>query len=113
MSKFTHDHLQQGVQFLAEIAHSLSDIAHLRKACLLFSHGCLGTPSSCSYAVCERVGLPLDGEQTILFALYRPIQASLDLRCHMEEVPDIPLMTAGCMDLTQGFLDCPSSITHG
>src|SRR6266446_1182180 len=107
-----HDHLQQSVQFLAEIAHSISYIAHLRKACLLFSHGRLGTPSSCSYAICRSFGLPLDGEQTILFSLYRPVQASLDLRRHMEEVPDIPLMTALCVSLTQGFLDRPSSIAH-
>src|SRR5260221_6611561 len=54
------DHLQQGVQFLTEIAHSITNIAHLRKARLLLSQRCSGTPSSSSYPVCERVGLPLD-----------------------------------------------------
>src|SRR6266566_5684789 len=108
-----HDHLQQGVQFLTEIAHSLSDIAHLGKARLLLSQRCFGTPSSSWYPVCERIGLPLDGEQPILFRLYRSIQTPLDLSGHMEEMPDISLVLLLPMNLTHGFLDGSASITDG
>src|SRR5712692_9791210 len=73
------DHLQQGVQFLTEIAHSSSDIAHLGKARLLLSQSGFGTPSASSYSVCECIGLPLDGEQTSLFCLHGSIQTPLDL----------------------------------
>ncbi len=107
-----HNHLQQGVQFVAEIAHPISDIAHLSKAGLLLSHGRFGTPAACSDALCGSFGVPLDGAQPLLFALDRPIQASLDLRRHMEEVPDVPLVPALCANLTHGFLDCPPSITY-
>src|SRR6266566_4383246 len=106
-----HDHLQQGVQFLAEIAHSISDIAHLSKARFLLSQTGFGTPSSSSYPVCQRVGLPLDAEQTSLFCLYGSIQTPLDLSGHMEEMPDISLVLLLPMNLTQGFLDGSASIT--
>src|SRR6266851_4988654 len=107
------DHLQQGVQFLTEIAHSISDIAHLGKARLLLSQRCFGTPSASSYSVCECSGLPLDGEQTILFCLHGSIQTPLDLSGHMEEMPDISLVVLLPMNLTQGFLDRSASITDG
>src|SRR6266566_1673687 len=106
-----HDHLQQGVQFLTEIAHSISDIAHLSKARFLLSQTGFGTPSSSSYPVCQRVGLPLDAEQTSLFCLYGSIQTPLDLSGHMEEMPDISLVLLLPMNLTQGFLDGSASIT--
>src|SRR5258708_17349999 len=108
-----YDHLQQSVQFLTEIAHSISDIAHLRKAHLLLSQSCFGMPSTSSYPVCERVGLPLDGEQTILFCLHGSIHTPLDLSGHMEEMPDISLVVLFPMNLTQGFLDRSASITYG
>src|SRR6266852_6200366 len=107
------DHLQQGVQFLTEIAHSISDIAHLGKERLLLSQRCFGTPSASSYSVCECSGLPLDGEQTILFCLHGSIQTPLDLSGHMEEMPDISLVVLLPMNLTQGFLDRSASITDG
>ncbi len=108
-----HDHLQQGVQFLTEIAHSISDIAHLRKARFLLSQSCFGTPSSSSSPEGLRVGLPLDAEQTILFCLHGSIQTPLDLSGHMEEMPDISLVLLFPMNLTQGFLDSSASITDG
>src|SRR6266849_6304160 len=108
-----HDHLQQGVQFLTEIAHSISNIAHPRKARLLLSQSGFGTPSSSSSPVGERVGLPLDGEQPILFCLHGSIQTPLDLSGHMEEMPDISLVLLSPLNLTQGFLDRSASITDG
>src|SRR2546425_7671958 len=107
------DHFQQGVQFLTEIAHSISDIAHLGKARLLLGQRCFGMPASSSYPVCERIGVPLDGEQTILFCLHGSIQTPLDLSGHMEEMPDISLVVLLPMNLTQGFLDRSASITDG
>src|SRR5450759_788160 len=108
-----HDHLQQGVQFLTEIAHSISNIAHLSKARLLLSQSGFGTPSSSSSPVCERVGLPLDSEQPILFCLHGSIQTPLDLSSHMEEMPDISLVLLFPLNLTHGFLDSSASITDG
>src|SRR5258707_5555336 len=73
------DHLQQRVQFLTQIAHGISDIAHLGKAHLLLSQSCFGTPSSTSSPICQRMSLALDGEQTSLFCLHSSIQTPLDL----------------------------------
>src|SRR5260370_41666575 len=98
------DHLQQCVQFLTEIAHSISDIAHLGKARLLLSQTCFGTPSASSYSVCERSGLPLDGEQTILFCLHGSIQTPLDLSGHIEQMPHISLLVLFPLNLTLRFL---------
>src|SRR5258706_7881041 len=106
-----HDHLQQGVQFLTEIAHAISNIAHLRKARLLLSQRCFGTPSSSSCPFCKRVGLSLDDEQTILFCLHGSIQTPLDLSSHMEEMPDISLVLLLPIKLAQGFLDSSAFIT--
>src|SRR5260221_5682695 len=106
-----HDHLQQRVQFLTQIAHCISDIAHLGKAHLLLSQSCFGPPSSSSSHVCQRMGLPLDGEHTRLFCLHSSIQTPLDLIGHMEEMPDISLVLLLPLTLTQGFLDGSASIT--
>src|SRR5947209_5673511 len=106
------DHLQQGVQFLTEIAHCISDIAHLSKARFLLSQTGFGTPSSSSYPLGERVGLQLDTEQTSLFCLYSTIQTPLDLSGHMEEMPNIALVLLLPLNLTQGFLDGSTAITN-
>src|SRR5216683_2910508 len=98
------DHLQQGVQFLTEIAHSISDIAHLSKARFLLSQTGFGTPSSSSSPVCQRVSLSLDGEQTILFCLNG--SASITDRAHTADslflqIPHEPRPTFS-IDLDRG-----------
>src|SRR5260221_1405809 len=107
------DHLQQGVQFLTEIAHSISDIAHLSKARFLLSQTGFGTPSSSSYPVCQRVSFSRDSEQTILFCLHGSIQTPLDLSGHMEQMPNISLVLLLPMNISQSFLNASASITYG
>src|SRR2546421_1749289 len=105
------DHLQQGMQFLTEIAQRIRDIAHVSKARFLLGQTSFGTPSSSSSPVCLRVGLELSAEQTSLFCLDGSIQTPLDLSSHMQEMPDISLVLLLPLKLTQGLLDGSPAIT--
>src|SRR5437667_190434 len=106
-----HHYLQQAMPLLREIAHAIGHRADLSHQSLLLGQRGLGRSSSCSFSLGRTLCLPPDYHQAVLFGFHRTIEASLDLRGDMEEMPDISLVVLLPMNLTQGVLDGSASIT--
>src|SRR5258706_247344 len=107
-----HHHLQQPAQLLQQVADALGGILHACNVGLVFTNIALGSSSTRFLAHGQTLGLSLDGWQTLLSLLEGTLKPSLDLRANMQQMPDIPLVAAQMLDLTQGFVDRCSSIAH-
>src|SRR5260221_538100 len=110
-SRTQHHDVEQGLQFLPEIAQRLGDILRSCDAVFVFSYVGRRRPSTSFLYLGHPLSLSLDDRQAILQLVQSTITAPLDLRSGMQHMPDIALLAGQSVHLAQGVLNGSSSIT--